>query len=257
VTGPRHLRDVPEVDHEDPPLVLVPGIDGTALLFYRQQPLLARRFDTVAFPLPTAQPHAMTMSSLVDDLARLVEEVSHHGAILLGESFGGALALSTALARPDLVRGLVIVNSFPYFDERVKLALAPIVLQALPWAAMPIVRRYTSGHLHSPHTRAADIDEFQRCARAIDRDSYIRRLKILRSYDLRDDLPAIESPCLLLAGDRDRLVPSVRWARYMSDRIPQSEMEVLAGYGHVCLIDHDLDISRFVVPWWERVGADR
>lgn len=257
MTELRHLRDAPGVDHDDPPLVLVPGIDGTALLFYRQQPLLSRRFDTIAFPLPTRRPDVMTMATLVADLAQLIEEVSDDGAILLGESFGGALAMSTALVHPGLVKGLVIVNSFPYFDERTKLTLAPILLRALPWAAMPIVRKYTSGHLHSPHTEAADITEFQRCAREIDRDSYIRRLEILRSYDLRSELTAIGAPSLFLAGDRDRLVPSVRWARYMSARVPNADMRVLDGYGHVCLIDHDLDIGDFVVPWWERVRAQR
>lgn len=113
-------------------MVLVPGIDGTALLFYRQQPLLAAHFDTVSFPLPTRSVTSMTMESLVADLADLIEELSTNGALLLGESFGGALSMSLALERPELVRGLVIVNSFPYFDERVKLRLAPWLLRAIP-----------------------------------------------------------------------------------------------------------------------------
>jgi pimeloyl-ACP methyl ester carboxylesterase len=232
---------------------MVPGIDGTALLFYRQQPLLAARFDVVAFPLPTVAPDAMTMYSLVDDLVQHVERVSDRGVILLGESFGGALSMSTALARPDLVRGLVIVNSFPYLDQRFKLATAPKLLRAIPWGAMPVVRRYTSAHLHSPHTNASDIAEFQTRAKSIDRDSYIRRMEILRDYDIRDRLTMITAPTLFLAGDRDRLVPSPRWARFMSDRVPQSSVTILNGYGHVCLIDHDLDLTEHVVPWWTTV----
>jgi pimeloyl-ACP methyl ester carboxylesterase len=249
-----HLRDG-LVGAEDPPIVMVPGIDGTALLFYRQQPLLADHFDVVAFPLPTVAPHVMTMRSLVDDLAQLVEEVSDCGAILLGESFGGALSMSTALARPDLVRGLVIVNSFPYLDQRLKLAAAPKLLRAIPWAAMPVMRRYTSAHLHSPHTDASDIAEFQTRAKSIDRDSYIRRMEIVRGFDIRDRLEMISAPALFLAGDRDRLVPSPHWARFMGDRVPQSSVTILNGYGHVCLIDHDLDLTEYVVPWWSTVRA--
>ena len=252
----RHLRDL-RGDQDDPPIVLVPGIDGTALLFYRQQPLLAEHFDTIAFPLPTDSPIAMTMASLVGDLADLIEEVSDRGVVLVAESFGGALSMSLAISRPDLVAGLVIVNSFPYLDQRIKLQLAPRLLRLVPWGAMPIVRRYTSDHLHSPHTDASDIAEFRERAKSIDRDSYIRRLEILRSFDIRNRLADIAAPTLFLAGDRDRLLPSVRWARYMHERVRNSTFEVLEGYGHVCLIDHDLDLTRFVVPWWTANRPER
>lgn len=250
----RHLRDLRTGD--EPPIVLVPGIDGTALLFYRQQPLLSKHFDTVAFPLPSAPVASMTMDSLVSDLAALVREVSNDGALLVAESFGGALSMSLAVEHPELVRGLVIVNSFPYLDMRFKLRTAPWLLRAVPWAAMPIVRRYTSDHLHSPHTDAADIAEFLERAKAIDRDSYIRRLQILADFDLRPRLHEIVAPTLFLAGDRDRLLPSVRWAQFMHERIDRSSLRVMEGYGHVCLIDHDLDLTETVVPWWDGVVAD-
>ncbi len=246
-------------------MVLVPGIDGTALLFYRQQPLLAEHFDTSTFPLPVGDPATMSMDTLVDELAQVIDTTGGAGgaggagvaggAILLGESFGGALSMSLALRYPDLVAGLVIVNSFPYLDQRLKLRLAPRALRMVPWAAMPIVRRYTSDHLHSPHTNKSDIKEFRERATAIDRDSYIRRLEILATYDIRHRLRDIAAPILFLAGDRDRLLPSVRWARYMHERTRHSSMSILQGYGHVCLIDHDLDLTQHVVPWW--TGLDR
>lgn len=249
-----HLSDL-AASRTEPPIVMVPGIDGTALLFYRQQPLLARHFDVIAFPLPTMDPHIMTMASLVDDLATLIEEVSSIGAILVGESFGGALSMSVALARPDLVHGLVIINSFPYFDQRIRLAAAPRLMRIVPWGAMPLVRRYTSAHLHSPHTNAEDIQEFLERAKSIDRNSYIRRLEIIRDYDIREQLHDIGSPTLFLAGTKDRLVRSVDWANYMAERVPEAEMQALEGYGHVCLIDHDLDISERICPWWSTVAS--
>jgi pimeloyl-ACP methyl ester carboxylesterase len=252
-SGRRHLRELAS-RADTPPMVMVPGIDGTALLFYRQQPLLANHFDVVAFPLPTLAPPTMTMASLVADLAAVIAEVSDRGAVLLGESFGGALAMSTAIAHPQLVKGLVIVNSFPYLEQRAKLATAPRLLRMIPWGAMPLVRRYTTGHLHSAHTDPRDIAEFRRRAKSIDRDSYIRRLEILRDYDIRDRLSAIAAPVLFLAGDRDRLVPSPRWATYMAQRVPDATVTVLEGYGHVCLIDHDLDLTHFVLPWWRSVN---
>jgi pimeloyl-ACP methyl ester carboxylesterase len=162
--------------------------------------------------------------------------------------------MSFALAHPGLVRGLVIVNSFPWVRDRAKLLLAPLALRALPWGAMPLVRRFTEHRLHSPHARAEDLAEFHARAKRIGRAGYIRRLEILRRYDLRGRLREIQAPTLFLAGDRDRLVPSVRWARYMAERVPDATVRILEGYGHVCLINHDLDLLDHVGPWWEARG---
>jgi len=250
--GSHHLRDLPVADPLDPPIVLIPGIDGTALLFYRQIPALARRFDVVAFPLPPTPPTHTTMATLAADLATLIREVSDQGAILLGESFGGALALTTALAYPELARGLVIVNSFPYVEKRISLRLAPWLLKATRWDAMPLVRRLTSSRLHTSHTLPEDLREFRERSKAIDRYGYIRRLEILQTYDLRRHLHEVTMPTLFLAGDEDHLVESVGWAEFMHARVPDSQVRILEGYGHICLINHDLDLCDHVGPWWEQ-----
>ena len=245
-----HLSDVAARGAEAETLILVPGLDGTALLFYRQIPLLAKRFNVVAMPLPN---HAdRGMDDLVAELRALIDEVAPDGAILCGESFGGALSLSTALAHPGAVRGLVIINSFSRVRQRLQLRVAPLALRMLPWGAMPLVRRFTEHRMHSAHALPEDLAEFHERSKAIGREGYIRRLQILWDYDVRDRLCEIQVPTLFLAGDRDQLIPSVEEARFMSSRVPNAEMRVLEGYGHICLINHDLDLLELIGPWWGR-----
>lgn len=247
-TSPRHLSDLARGDT----IILVPGLDGTALLFYRQIPLLAEHFNVVAFPLPD-DPKA-SMDSLVQQLADLITEVAPEGAVLMGESFGGALSMSTALARPELVKGLVIVNSFPWLHNRAQLHAGRLLLRVVPWAAMPHIRRGTEARLHSAHTSQEDLDEFHERMGNIGRKGYQRRLDILGRFDIRKRLEDIDVPTLVLAGDKDRLLPSERWAYFMFRRIPEAELVILRGYGHVCLINHDLDLRSYVFPWWKRVS---
>lgn len=244
---PAHLRDISPPGVET--IVLVPGIDGTGELFYRQIPLLAEHFDVVAFPLPDRAD--ATMENLADDLAGLIDEVGHGGALLLGESFGGALSLHVALRHPDKVKGLVIVNSFPYLDNRIQLALAPRLLRLLPWGTMPLARRLTEHRIHSSHVDANDLAEFRRRTKSIDRDGYIRRMQIVSGHDVRRDLERVAAPTLFIAGTADRLVPP-KWATYMGERVPDAEVVLLDGYGHCCLINHDLDVGRIVADWWDR-----
>ena len=118
-----------------PPLVYVPGMDGTGELFYRQLPALTRRFRAATYRLRDA---ATQMQTLVDDLAAVLRAASPAGepAVLVGESFGGTLALSFALAHPERVRALVILNSFPFFRPQHRLHLAIAGLALMPWGAM-------------------------------------------------------------------------------------------------------------------------
>src|SRR5262244_3121977 len=96
------------VEGSGPGLVLVPGMDGTGQLFYRQVPLLARSYRTATYAL---RDEASSMDALVDDLGCIVDVVAPgtRQAIIVGESFGGALAMSFALSRPEQVRALVIL----------------------------------------------------------------------------------------------------------------------------------------------------
>lgn len=234
------------------PLVLVPGMDGTGALFYRQVPLLSRSYRVATYAL---RDRAATMSALVADLADVVDKVSpvDRRAVIVGESFGGALALSFALAYPDRVTALVIVNSFPHFGPKFYLHLAIAGLGVMPWGAMGLVRRLTAFRMHSPHTHAEDLRRFMVLTGQTRREGYIGRLKLLVGYDVRDRLATLPMPALFLAADRDHLVPSVPQAEFMAARVQQATLQVLGGYGHICMIAPDLDLERLITGWRARL----
>lgn len=228
--------------------MLVPGIAGSDRLFYRQVPELARRYRVATY---TLRDGATSMDELVADLSAVVAAVSPEDqrAVIVGESFGGALALSFAIAHPEQVRALVILNSFPCFLPKVRLRLAIAGIYLMPWGAMPLVRRLTAFRLHSPHTGAADIHRFLELTQDLSREGYLGRLRILTRYDVRDRLSSIAAPTLLLAAELDHLVPSPQQARYMGDRIPGATVRILEGHGHICLIAPDLSLAALIDDW--------
>jgi pimeloyl-ACP methyl ester carboxylesterase len=245
----RYDADV-TVTGEGPPLVLIPGMDGTGRLFYRQVPLLARRFRVATYRL---REDASSMDVLVRDLAAVIRTAAPDGApaTVLGESFGGTVALSAALARPDLVRALVVLNSFPYFAPRLRLSLAIFALQAVPfpWQAMGVVRRLTAFRLHSKFTHRVEMRRFLELTRDTTRTGYLARLRILQSYDVRDRLQEIRIPSLFLAAERDHLVPAVEQAAMMAGGVPGSALRVLEGHGHICLIAPNIDLADILTQW--------
>ncbi|HSD31345.1 MAG TPA: alpha/beta fold hydrolase [Gemmatimonadales bacterium] len=233
---------------EGAPLVLVPGMDGTGRLFYRQVPLLARRYRVATY---TLRDDAAGMDVLTEDLARVIDAAANGpgSAIVIGESFGGALALSFALAHPERVRALVVLNSFSRFLPQFNLQLAIAALRLLPWETMPLVRRLTAFRLHSRHTHRAEVRRFLEVTRETRRDGYIARLRILQQYDARERLGALRMPTLFLASELDHLIPSVREGRYMAERVPGATLQVLRGHGHICLIAPNLDLEQVLRDW--------
>jgi 3-oxoadipate enol-lactonase len=229
------------------PLVLVPGIDGSGHMYHRQVPRLERRFAVTTVRL---RDDAVRMAELVDDLHASVSAAAGDGPVtLMGESFGGALAMSYALAHPARVERLVILNSFARIDTRARLWLAQQLLRATPWRVMPLVREINARRMFSSQTDRDEIRLANELLRASTREGYRSRIGILREYDLRPHLPHLAAPVLFLAADRDTLVPSVAQAQLMRSLAPQSTLRILEGHGHSCLVAPDLDLAAILDEW--------
>ncbi len=230
------------------PLIYVPGLDGTGLLFYRQVRVLRHRFRVLTYRL---RDNAVDMDALVADLAHHLAIAVPDGTpvVMVGESFGGALAMSFAIAHPERVRELVILNSFTSITPRVKLHLALGAMRLVPWRTMQWVRTLTAARLHSAHTHRDEIRRFLLLTRGTTREGYRNRLRILTRYDIRPALHRLTVPTLYLAADQDHLIPSVREARYMVSRVANGTLRILEGHGHGCFLAPDLNLDRLLHEW--------
>jgi pimeloyl-ACP methyl ester carboxylesterase len=236
------------VEGSGPPLIFVPGMDGTGRLFYRQVPLLASHFRVGTYAL---RDDAKQMGELVEDLDHTIQTIAPDGqpAVVVGESFGGTLALSYTLAHPERVRWLVVINSFARFLPQFRLRLARAGVRSMPWGVMGIVRRVTAFRLHSRHTHRSEIRYFLRQTKGTTRHGYLGRLGMLAEYDVRARLGEIRVPTLFIASDEDHLIPSVEQATYMAARVPGATMRVLEGHGHACLIAPGVDLGAILREW--------
>ena len=229
-------------------------MDGTGELFYRQVPLLEKSHSVATYAL---RDDATNMEVLADDLRRVIEQAApeEKRAIVMGESFGGTVALSTALEYPKHVSGLVVLNSFPYFAPQFRLRLAIAAVRLIPWGAMSMVRYVTSFFMHSRHTHRDELKKFLELTARTTRTGYRNRLKILKSYDVRERLCELQCPALFLAAERDHLIPSVAQARLMAERTSSATVRVLSGHGHICLIAPDVDMGRILADWQGSTGT--
>lgn len=102
----------------DPPIVALHGWLDNAASFKRLGPRLAMNHRLVALDLPghgqsfhRPPGESYEMLDYVRDLAQFLEFHAPEGAVLLGHSLGGILAMLLAVAAPDRVRGLIMIDS--------------------------------------------------------------------------------------------------------------------------------------------------
>ncbi len=72
--------------------------------------------------------------------------------------------------------------------------------------------------------------------RVIPYEGYISRMRIIRDTDLRERLPDISVPTLVVAGTHDRLLNAERAAKIIAGAIPRSRLKLLEGTGHLAIV---------------------
>jgi len=163
-------------------------------------------------------------------LARFLDELGIERAALIGHSNGGRVAISLAVTQPQRVGRIVLVDSagirpkrgFTYYR---KVGLAKVAKHAARLLGAP-GRRLQQTLVG----RSASAD--YAAASPTMRPTFVR----LVNADLRDLMPKISSPTLLIWGERDTATP-LSDARIMERLIPDAGLVVFQGAGHYSYLD--------------------
>ena len=112
IDGPANVADF---GGSGPLMVLLHGLGGSHVNWIRLGPLLAERGRVLAPDLPGfgyTRPHGRptTVQGNARWVARFLEETADAPAILVGNSMGGLVAMLEAIANPEMVAGLILLN---------------------------------------------------------------------------------------------------------------------------------------------------
>jgi pimeloyl-ACP methyl ester carboxylesterase len=196
---------------------------------------------------------AFTYADLTADVADIIKDLGESKATILGESFGGTVALSFALGYPQMVERLIVINSFPRFRGRIRIKLAAMLSGLVPFGALrPLRLAANLLGLYVDGVRRNDRDRFFKAIRSVKGESYARRLTLIAELDLEDRLPEIRTPTLFIAGERDLLIPSAREARSMAQRMPKARVRIIPRAGHACLLGDRLRLAEILAEWIEQ-----
>jgi pimeloyl-ACP methyl ester carboxylesterase len=182
---------------------------------------------------------APTLEQRMEDVLAVMDAAGVQRAFLLGYSEGGAPAALLAATHPARVRGLILASTVARFDDRPdpEYGLCDAIREL--WATLDelAVGHWGEGRFAlvlAPSWRASPAH--RRLAAVAERASaspgMVRTILAgVRRYDLRDVLPAIRVPTVVL-HPRDEWVP-VAAGRDLAARIPGARFVELPGVDHI------------------------
>lgn len=243
--------DPQQVNADAPLFVYLPGMDGTGELLQTQSEDLAAYFDLRCLAIRID--NSSNWQDLARDTIKLInlelEHKTNQEVYLCGESFGGCLALITALAAPSLISKMILVNPASSFSQLPILTWGADITWFLPsW-----VHRYSAAGILPFLAQLNRIDDCNRdrlvtSMKSLPPHVVSWRLSLLRDFKILDqELRSLKIPSLILAGTADGLLPSVAEAEKLANLLPQGKMLVLPHSGHACLLETDINLSQILV----------
>jgi poly(3-hydroxyoctanoate) depolymerase len=232
---------------EGPPLMLVMGLGGNIEMWEPfERALNARGVRTIAYDASgTGESPPRLIPARMPGLARqavhILDALGHPDAGVLGVSFGGAVAQELTLANPHRVRRLVLASTTCGLGSVPGNPLALSLLATPLRYYSPTFLRLTANLLYGPISgeNGALLREqiSARRARPPTIWGYLAQLAAAAGWTSLPWLHRLRTPTLVLTGGADPIVPPVN-GRILAARIPNAELQVVPGAGHLLLMDH-------------------
>jgi pimeloyl-ACP methyl ester carboxylesterase len=239
---------------DGPAVLLVHGFVGDGATTWRDQIIgLSDAYTVVAWDAPglggsSAVPEWWRMPQFADCLAEFASTLGVERAHVVGLSFGGALALELFRRHRGLVGSLVLADAYAGWAgslapatvrERLELSLRASELPPDEFVATMLPSMF------SPEVAPERAASFAASVAGFDPSGFRTLARASAEADLRDVLPLVDVPTLLLYGDRDVRAPR-EVALHLEAEIRGSRLVMLPGVGHVSSVEDPVGFNREV-----------
>ncbi len=207
-------------------------------------------FDNRGMGYSTGGTRAFSIDQFAQDTNTLLDSLSVKRVCLVGWSMGTAIALQTALDKPDRVENIILISGFCGGAETVW-PPDEVWARVLDLSGTVEVRVGRMMHNLFPqdfidaHPGFAGI--FPEIVEPVNDEMIARQGKTLKQWNgCYARLAEIKIPVLLITGDKDIVIPMEN-SRIVAVPLENSEVEIIKGGGHGVLYQHPDRISEKIL----------
>ncbi|XP_030466934.1 phytyl ester synthase 1, chloroplastic-like isoform X1 [Syzygium oleosum] len=253
--------------NSSPVLLFLPGLDGTGLGLILHHKALGRAFEVQCLHIPVYD------RTPFEDLVKFVEKTvkaeyassPHKPIYLVGDSFGGCLALAVAARNPTIDLVVLLANPATSFGRSQLQPLLPL-LEAMPDGLHFTVPYLLSFVMGDPVKMAmVNIDNIllprealkqlsvnltsllprlSGLADIIPKETLLWKLKLLKSAAsyANSRLYAVNAEVLLLASGKDSMLPSRDEAQRLMNSLKNCRVRYFKDNGHTLLLEDGINL---------------
>ena len=241
---------------EDAPVLVLSNSLGTTLeMWDDQSPALREhfrvlRYDTRGHGGSPAPPGPYAIDELGRDVLSLLDHLGVERASFCGLSIGGMTGMWLASEAPERIERLVLcctsalLGPKSVWDERIETATERGMTALVDGV---IERWFTPGfRLDNPEP----VEKMARTLRGTDPEGYAGCCAAIRDMDLRDRLPSIRSPTLVVSGADDPATPPDH-GRFIADAVPGARFELVPEAAHIANVEQPETVTRLILTHLE------
>jgi pimeloyl-ACP methyl ester carboxylesterase len=246
-----HYRALYEERGEGRPLVVVPALAGGTGLTSLLAGALASSFRVISYNLRGEDDcfvlrRRFGLSDLVGDLAEFIDYLRLERPIVMGVSFGGALAIEFAGRYPHRLSGLIAQGTDIRFQRTLLRLVAGQVLSRYPLPDdSPFINQFFNLLVGSPLRDRVLLEFIAQQSWQTDQSVMAHRFQLAESIDLSDRLGTVRVPALIATGARDVLV-SRGGVRELVNSLAHARHVRLADAGHFAFVTHAVALAHHV-----------
>lgn len=204
-------------------------------LFY----YLKNDFEIYAPDLPGFGDSPINKPMILKDYAEIINDFLEKNKIekpiVVGHSFGGAVATKLALLHPDSISKLVLVDTSAIRQPRRKI----ILLKKFAYFLKPLlpkkIRKLILKILGYDKMDYAKIESFE----------LKETFKNVIAEDLKPYLSFIKSPTLVIWGEKDAITP-LSEGKLIAETIPDAKLAIIKNAGHFAFLEKPEEFTKLI-----------
>ena len=188
-------------------------------------------------------PGPETMAAYAEDVVAVARETG--ARVLVGNSLGGAVALTVALDYDLVLDGLVLTGTGAKLG--VHEDLRAMLAEEFDAAVETLHGPDMLFHDATDETRSASMAAMETTGRAVTERDFLT----CDAFDVRDRLEEVTVPSLALTGEHDRLTP-VSFHEYLAEELPDCTLETVEDAAHLSMLERSAAWNDRVEPFLAR-----